>query len=213
VLSVASRYVLVVSIVGRVAPERTPMSASARGTASNYSKGIRLRPADLVSDPRLLAAVAVVGAVLLVAAELSPLYTIVVGALETPRRSVSAGSHHGYALAVVALAAMVMAAGALRGARAAAVALVVLGAVALLVAFVIDLPETRGTGTLREAVTFSDARLKPGRALALEIAGAAALLGAGGALLAAGGGVSRGRRSSRPDAAPRPARPATSPRR
>jgi hypothetical protein len=130
-----------------------------------------------------LAATAVAGALLLLVAELSPLYYVVVGALGTPRRSVTAGSHHGYAQAVVALAAPAMTLGALRGARAAAAALAVLGAVAVLVALVIDLPDTRGSATLPEAIAFADARTQAGRGLALEIAGGLALLGAGLGLL------------------------------
>ncbi|MDX6681459.1 MAG: hypothetical protein QOG94_1498 [Solirubrobacteraceae bacterium] len=159
------------------------MSASARGTASDYSKGPAIHPAHLPLLHRLLAATALAGALLLLAAEASPLYTVVVGALETPRRSVTAGAHHDYALALVALAALAMALGALRGARAAAAALAVLGAVALLVALAIDLPDTRGSGTLPEAVAFADARAQAGRGLALEIAGGVALLVAGIGLL------------------------------
>ena len=159
------------------------MSASARGTATDYSKGFLVHRADLLSPRGLLAAVALLGAVLLVVAELSPLYTVVVGALETPRRTVSAGSHHGYALAVVAIAAALMALGALRGARPAAGALVALGAVALLVALAIDLPATRSSGSLPEAVAYADARAQPRAGLTLEIAGGAALVIAGIGLL------------------------------
>ncbi len=162
------------------------MSASDRRTATDYSKGIRLRPADLLSADRLPALLALTGAVLLVIAELSPLYTVVVGALQTPQRSVTAGANHGYALALVALAALAMAAGTLRGARAAAVALVALGLVALLVAFAVDLPDTRASGSLRESVSFSQARARPARGLTLEIAGAIVLLAAGAGQLAAG---------------------------
>jgi hypothetical protein len=162
------------------------MSASDRGTATDYSKGIRRRPADLLSAERALALLALTGAVLLAIAELSPLYTVVVGALQTPQRSVSAGSNHGYALAVVALAALVMTAGAVRGARAAAVALVALGLVALLVALAVDLPDTRASGSLRESVSFSQAHARAARGLTLEIAGAVALLAAGAGLLVAG---------------------------
>jgi hypothetical protein len=183
-----SRYVLEVSIVGWVVPERALVNASARGTASNYSKGIAGRLRDSAAPRGLLVAVAVVAAVLLVAAELSPLYTVVVGALETPRRSVSAGSHHGYALVLLALAAVAMALGALRGARAAAAALVAFGAAALIVALAIDLPATRDSATLPEAVAYADARARAGCGLTLEIAGGAALLVAGGLLLVLGRG-------------------------
>ena len=64
------------------------VSASARGTTSNYSKGTALRRAGFADAARALAAVALAATALLLAAELSPLYTVVVGSLETPRRSV-----------------------------------------------------------------------------------------------------------------------------
>jgi hypothetical protein len=160
------------------------MSASADGTTADYSKGALLRRADFPLIHGLLAAIAVAGAAWLLIAEYSPLYTVVVGTLETPRRSVTAGANHGHALVPVALAALVMTAGAfLRAARAAAVALVGLGAVALVVALAIDLPDTRQSGTLAESVTFSQARAKAASGLGLEIAGGAALIVAGMGLL------------------------------
>jgi hypothetical protein len=176
--------VLEVSIVGWVAPERALVSASARGTASDYSKGAGPHPRKTVAVRRLLATAALVGAALLLVAEPSPLYTVVVGSLRTPQRSVSAGSNHGFALSIVALAAVAMAAGALRGGRAAAAAVAALGAGALLVALAIDLPATRRSGTLPESVAFVDAHAQAARGLALEIAGAVALLASGGLLLA-----------------------------
>jgi hypothetical protein len=160
------------------------VSASAGGTATDYSKGAGAGRADPVLARRLLAATALAGAVLLLVAELSPLYTVVVGSLQAPRRSVSAGSSHGYALALVALAAAAMAAGALRGGRAAAGAVAALGAVALLVALAIDLPATRRSGALPESVAFADAHAQVAGAFALEIAGAVALLASGGLMLA-----------------------------
>ncbi len=181
------------------------MSATARGTASDYSKGIGLGPRDFATSHGLLGAVALAGAVLLVAAECSTLYTVVVGALETERRSVSGGSSHAYALVLVAFLAAAMAFGALRGARAAAAALVVLGAVVLLVALAIDAPKTRESAALAEAVAYADARARAGAGLGLELAGGAALLVAGGLMLALGAPrrltrgvrISRRRRSSR----------------
>jgi hypothetical protein len=164
------------------------VSASARGTASNYSKGIWLRRGDLLSVRGLAATVAVAGAVLLVVAELSPLYTVVVGSLRTPQRSVSGGANHGYALLLAAAGALAMTIGALRGARAAAAALVALGAVVLAIAFGIDRPDTHSSGTLRESIAFQAARAQPARGYTLEIAGGVALIVAGGALLVLGGG-------------------------
>jgi hypothetical protein len=162
------------------------VSASARGTASDYSKGSPLHRGDFATSHGLLAALAVAGAALLVVAELSPLYTIVVGALGTPRRSVSGGSSHGYALVAVAVVAVAMAYGALRGARRPAAALVALGCVVLLVALAIDAPKTRRSAGLPEAVAYADARAQAGSGFALEIAGGVALVVAGGLMLALG---------------------------
>jgi len=153
-----------------------------------------------LAPPRaLLAGLAFAGAVLLVAAELSPLYTVVVGALQTPRRSVSGGEAHGYGLLIVALAGATMALAVLRGSRPAGVALVVIGAVALFVAFVIDLPDTGSSTSLPEAVAYADARAKAASGFALEIAGGAAMIAAGALALVL--------RRPRPDP-PRARRPA-----
>jgi hypothetical protein len=185
------------------------VSASARRTVSDYSKGPASRRGDLASWRGLLAVLAFAGAALLVAAELSPLYTVVVGALQTPRRSVSGGEAHGYGLLIVALSGAAKAWACMRGSRPAGAALVVIGAVALFVALVIDLPDTGSTASLPEAVAYADARAQAGSGFALEIAGGVALIVAGALALA----FSPRSRSSpqREPAAPAP--PATSRRR
>jgi hypothetical protein len=162
------------------------VSAPARGTASDYSKGPAGHRGCFATSHGLLAALALAGAALLVVAECSPLYTVVVGALETPRRTVSGGSSHGWALGAVAVAATVMAVLALRGARGAAVALAALGAVTLFVAIAVDAPKTRRSASLPEAVAFADARARAARGLALELASGCALLASGALMLALG---------------------------
>jgi hypothetical protein len=115
------------------------------------------------------------GAGLLVVAEFSTLYEVHVGATVPPGASSDAGAHHGYALALVAAAAAVMAVGAVRGrSRPAAVALAVLGAAALGVALLADRPVTDDTGLYGE--TYAAARAEAGPALALELVGGAAIL-------------------------------------
>jgi hypothetical protein len=141
----------------------------------------------------LAALLAAAGVALLVVAEFSVVVRVVVGSLETEKRSVTGHANHGYALLVVALAAALMALGALRGARAAAAALMALGAVALVVALAIDLPKTREAGQLPESTAFEDARAQAGPGLALEIAGGGALVLAGGLLVAGGGAGARRR--------------------
>jgi hypothetical protein len=137
----------------------------------------------LVTVRALAGALALAAVVLLAVAEFSTVVRVVVGSLETEKRTVVGHANHGFALLVIAIAAVPMALGALRGARAAAAALVALGAVALVVALAIDLPKTRGCGQLPEAVAFEDACAKAGPGLALEIAGAIALVLAGGLLV------------------------------
>ncbi|MDX6689959.1 MAG: hypothetical protein QOG15_1416 [Solirubrobacteraceae bacterium] len=180
------------------------MSASARGTATDYSKGPVIRRGDLAAWRGLLTALALAGAALLVAAELSPLYTVVVGALQTPRRSVSGGEAHGYGLLIVALAGAAMAYGVLRGSRAAGGALVAAGAVALLVALAIDVPDTRDSSPQPEAIAYADARAKAGTGFELEIAGGIALIVAGGLALVLGFSPRSRSSRSREPAAPEP---------
>ena len=132
------------------------------------------------------AALALAGIALLVAAEFTAVLRVVVGSLETEKRSVAGHANHGYALLLVAIAAVPLLLVALRGARAAAAALVALGAVALVVALAIDLPDTRASGRLPESVVFEDAQAKAGPGLALEVAGGMALALAGGLLVALG---------------------------
>lgn len=162
------------------------MSASLDGTASDYSKGVVSGRAGFATLQAIAAALALMGIVLLVVAEFSAVVRVVVGSLETEKRSVAGHANHGYALLVVAAAAVPALLLALRGVRAAAAALVALGAVTLVVALAVDLPDTRGSDGLRESVVFEDAHAKAGPALALELAGGVALVLAGVVLVAAG---------------------------
>lgn len=129
-----------------------------------------------------LALVAVVG---LVVAEFTTVFEVTVGSLDVVKRSATAGENHGYALLVVAIVAAAMTLLALRGGRPPALALVLLGVVALAIALAVDLPDTRRSGSLRESLAYEQARARAGPALGLEIAGGVLLLVAGG-LLAAG---------------------------
>jgi hypothetical protein len=162
------------------------MSASADGTASDYSKGAFGGRAGFATLPGIAAALALAAVALLVVAEFSTVVRVVVGSLETEKRTVTGHANHGYALLVVALAAVPLTLLALRGARAAAAALVALGAVVLVVALAIDLPDTRQSERLPESVAFEDARAQAGPALALELAGGLLLVLSGGLLVMLG---------------------------
>lgn len=130
----------------------------------------------------VFAGLAALGAALLVGAEFSPVYRVVVGTLEIERRSVQGADNHSYALLIVAALALPMALGALRGSRPAALALVALGATAVFVAVAIDLPDSRAAGRLPESVSFEDARARPARGLYGELLGGTLLAVAGLAL-------------------------------
>jgi hypothetical protein len=133
----------------------------------------------------LVLAAGVVGAALLVAAELSNLrHTSVVTATchdlagpDADKCSRTGGQQHHYALLLLAVLLLVMSWGAAVGrARAAAAAMIVVGAIVLVIAIALDLPDTRKAGVLSE--DFSGAREHPGKAIPLEIAGGAlAILG------------------------------------
>ena len=127
--------------------------------------------------------VLVAGAVLLVVAEFLPLYEIrAITAVPEGGRT-TAGSHHGYALALVGLAMLPMAVGAVRGrSRPAAFALLVLSAIALFVALAIDLPDLNETGLIGR--TYDQAEARPRVGFFVETLGATlALLGSIGTLL------------------------------
>ena len=111
---------------------------------------------------------------LLVAAEFSTLYEVRVGDSVAPGSATTAGSHHGYALLLVAAAAGAMTFGAARGSRPAAVALGLLGLAAIAIALLADRPVTDDTGLYGEA--YEAARAVAGPALTLELLGGAAIL-------------------------------------
>jgi hypothetical protein len=123
----------------------------------------------------------VAGAGLLVAAEFSTLYDVRVVTTVPEGASYSTGGHHGFAQLVIAAAIVVMAIGAaFGGSRPAAVAVLLLGAFALAVALVVDLPVTDDTGLYGQ--TYDEAQAEARAGLVLEIAGGCCAL-VGGALL------------------------------
>ena len=136
---------------------------------------------------RLAGALALTAVALLAVAELTTVFEVTVGSLEVVKRSSTGGDNHGYGLLVIAVAAVAMTLLALRGARAPAVALLALGVAALVIALAIDLPDTRGSGQLPEALAYENAQARAGTGLGLEIAGAVLLCIAGGLLVALGG--------------------------
>jgi hypothetical protein len=150
-----------------------------RPAAMPHGSSVRLGFGGVRAPFRLaLLALPLAGAGLLVAAEFSTLYDVRVVAAVPEGGSFSAGGHHGYALAVIAVAIVVMSLGAvLGGSRPAAVAVLALAAGALAIALLVDLPDVHETGLIGR--TYDAAVAEPRAGLYLEIAGGcAALVGA-----------------------------------
>lgn len=137
---------------------------------------------------RLAGTLALTAVALLVIAEFTTVFEVTVGSLEVVKRSSTGGENHGYGLLIIAVVAAAMTLAALRGARAPAVALLALGAAALVIALAIDLPDTRASGQLPEALAYEDAQARAGTGFGLELAGGALLCVAGAVLLVALGG-------------------------
>jgi hypothetical protein len=133
------------------------------------------------------------GALLLVVAEFTTLFTLHTQGISAPIKSVSTGSHDSYGLLLVAALAILLAWAAIStGNRWALVALLAVGVAALLIALVGDLPDAQAKGTIGSIQTgFKSASAKPSAGLYLETGGAIVLMIAGGAglLLGAPGGA------------------------
>jgi hypothetical protein len=123
------------------------------------------------------------GALLLIVAEFLPLYEIRAITAVPEGGTKSTGAHHGYAQAVIGLALVPMAWGAVRGgSRPAAIAALVLSTGALFVALAIDLPDLNETGLIGR--TYDQAEARPRVGFFVETLGATlALLGSIGTLV------------------------------
>jgi hypothetical protein len=135
---------------------------------------------SIAAVPRSLALAALTsaaGAALLLVAEFLTLREIRTVAVVPPGGTVTGGAHHAYALALVALVMLAMAYGAARGARPAAVALLVLALVAAFVVVAIDRPTLDDTGLIGRTYDLAEARPGPGFYVA-SLGAALALVGA-----------------------------------
>lgn len=166
------------------------MSAPTREATNDYSTGPQASrggsggaAARLRAGRLALAGLAAVAIVLLIVSEFLPLFKVVVGTLETEQRSERGWSNHAFAMLLLALAAVPMLLGALRGARPAMWALAGIGAVVVLVALTVDLPAARESGTLRESIAYEDARAEPAAGFFVETLGGVLLVLSGGLLL------------------------------
>lgn len=125
---------------------------------------------------------ALIASLVLLVADFTTLFKVVTASSPGPVRTVGTGSHHGYAMVVIGLAAGGLAlVFALRGARFALVAVALLGVVALLIALLRDLPSAHATSQLiPRAGGYALAEASPALGMYLETLGAILLLVAGG---------------------------------
>jgi hypothetical protein len=126
----------------------------------------------------MLLAGGLTGALLLLIAEFTTLYTVRVAASPVPIRTVSTGSHHAYGLVPIALLAAFLAVGVWReGSRPALLALGILGVVTLLIALLGDLPDAHATGLIGTSGNhYAVAAARPGIGFYLETLGAVILI-------------------------------------
>jgi hypothetical protein len=121
-----------------------------------------------------------IAAATLIVAEFVPLYRVRTDVGHHIVRSVSAGSHHSYALLPMAVLAALLAGALGRSGWPVPAALALLGLAALGIALLGDLPDVRRAGVLGSPATgLRDAHTVAGAALYLETFGAIALLAAG----------------------------------
>src|SRR4051812_43848402 len=160
--------------------------------------------ARLTVNPfRLLVAVlAVIGCVLLIVAEFTPLFAVSTD--QAVIKEVKTGAHHSYAMIPIALVALLFTVGAVRGgSRPAIVGLGALGVIAVLIALVGDLPDTSKAGYATDR--FVAARAAPKVGMYLEtLGGALIIIAAGSGLLLTVGSSGEERPVPRPRERPRP---------
>jgi len=174
------------------------MTASRPEAEAKYSRGrIALRGAlarrngrsdrTWARSRRAARAVALVAAAMLAVAEFLPLYQVRTDTGDRTISTVSAGSHHAYALLPLAALAALLTWALERSGRPAAAGLALLGLAALGIALLGDLPDVHRTGLLGTPATgLRGAHTVAGAALYLETLGAIALLGSGAAGLILG---------------------------
>ncbi|MGZ4272033.1 MAG: hypothetical protein ACXVFN_21955 [Solirubrobacteraceae bacterium] len=154
-----------------------------------------------------LAVLGAIGALCLIASTFATIIRIQVGTTsKVPDfdTHLSGWDRHGPALLLLGLFALAMAAGALRGARPAAVALAAVGVVSLVLIAITDVPNLHKVGFIGKL--YEDAVAGPQAGFYLETAGCVLLIAAGGALLMLGAPAPRPERPRRrPRVRPRPA--------
>jgi hypothetical protein len=154
------------------------MSTTPPEAKPEYSRAWRQSTAGARTWLGLLAG-GLIGALLLLASEFTPLYERESATSRIPLHTVQGGSHHAYALIPVGLLAIVLTVGAVRTAsRPALLALAALGILTMLIALIGDLPDANATGFVAGFVKAKDV---PQIGFYLETLGAAMLVVTAGA--------------------------------
>jgi hypothetical protein len=182
------------------------MSASAPEATEQHSSRSRASrgPSGRVSRGTLaLVAIALLGAFLTAVSSFLDILEVTTG--QTTLDTQSGFEKHSVAMLLLGAAAVPMALGILRGARPAMVALALIGAVVVLVAFTVDLPDALDEGLFGER--YESAEAKPAAGFYVETIGGMLLVLTGGLALMSGAGAGAGTRardtSSRSPRAPR----------
>jgi len=117
------------------------------------------------------------GALLLLVAEFTTLFKVHVATSSTPVRSVATGSHHSYAMLLIAVCAALLCYAVWRsGSPIGLIGIGLLGLVALLIGLVGDLPDASATGIARVSGHYVEASSTPSAGLYMETLGAVILL-------------------------------------
>jgi uncharacterized membrane protein len=140
----------------------------------------RGRPAERAPGSLRAAILAgsLLGALLLVVAEFTTLFTVHVETSSAAIKTVATGPHHSYALLLIAIVVAVLAIAVWRdSSRPALLAIGLLGVVALLIALLGDLPDAHASGLAGSSTThYVDASSTPSAGLYLETLGAVVLV-------------------------------------
>jgi hypothetical protein len=170
------------------------MNAPPRGTASQYSKGVAASQrafsrlaSGIAGRPKtvrwVLAAVGLVGAVLLIVSEFSTVTNVKAITVVLPNSERTGFDENSGAMLILGVLALPMLFGAARvGSRPAMVAVGILGVIALVIALVHDLPDVTKVGTIfRER--YEDAKAQAQVGFTLEWVGAVLLILSAGLML------------------------------
>ena len=186
----------------------THVEYSRGGEASSALSARRFAPRPGLNGVRAAVLLGgLIGASLLVVAELTTLFTVRVATSSRPLSSVATGPHHSYALIPLALLAAGLAITVFRqGAMPALLAISALGLSALLIALIGDLHDAQASGVVLIGGHYVNASSSPSAGLYLETLGAVVLIVASGSgLLLAGSSVTGGGVTAPPAPEPRSA--------